>query len=197
MYTVYALVDPCTTEIRYIGQTQNHPTVRLGEHLAKEDTNRQKLAWFEYLRRLDTKPLVVTLERAGTLEDALRIENQWIAFGIRIGWDLLNKTNGKSARRHMPHSKNERKLNVITTDDAGRWDDVVAAWFATHPAALTGPAVGVSDLARAMCRDNEAGSDANYEAYKGRAHKLFHEFRAAVHLPNGDRLGVDVSNVAD
>ena len=83
------------------------------------------------------------------------------------------------------------------TDEPGRWDNVVVGWFATHPSALTGPAVGISDLARAMCRDNEGGSDANYEAYKGRAHKLFHEFRAAVHLPNGDRLGVDVSNIAD
>lgn len=82
------------------------------------------------------------------------------------------------------------------TDEPGRWDNVVVGWFATHPSALTGPAVGISDLARAMCRDNEAGSDVNYEAYKGRAHKLFHEFRAAVHLPSGDKLGVDVSNIA-
>jgi hypothetical protein len=59
---------------------------------------------------------------------------------------------------------------------AGRWDDVVAAWFDANPQALTGPAKGISDLARAMCRDNE-GDDANYEAYKGRAFDLFHEFR--------------------
>jgi len=95
----------------------------------------------------------------------------------------------------------ERAVNVPAgtaagTDDPGRWDDVVAAWFAAHPSALTGPAVGVSDLARAMCRDNEGGSDANYEAYKGRAHKLFHEFRAAVHLPSGDKLGVDTTSTS-
>lgn len=64
-------------------------------------------------------------------------------------------------------------------DDPGRWDDVVAAWFATHPAALSGPALGISDLARAMCRDNE-GNDSNYEVYKGRAHKLFHDYRKTV-----------------
>lgn len=68
---------------------------------------------------------------------------------------------------------------VSGPDDPGRWEDVVAAWFATHPAAKTGPALGISDLARAMCRDNE-GNDANYEAYKGRAHKLFHDYRKTV-----------------
>jgi hypothetical protein len=94
--------------------------------------------------------------------------------------------------------RQERVENVpsgtaLGTDEWGRWDDVVAEWFASHPSALTGPAIGISDLARAMCRDNEGGSDAGYEAYKGRAHKLFHEFRAAVHLPSGDKLGVDVT----
>ena len=71
----------------------------------------------------------------------------------------------------------ERNGGTQTVDDARRWDDVVAAWFAANPQALTGPAQGISSLARAMCSDNE-GTDANYEAYKGRAHKLFHEFRA-------------------
>ena len=81
-------------------------------------------------------------------------------------------------------------------DDPGRWDDIVAAWFAANPQALTGAALGISDLARAMCRDNEGGNDANYEAYKGRAHKLFHEFRAAVRLPGGERLGTDITGGA-
>ena len=74
----------------------------------------------------------------------------------------------------------------------GRWDDVVCEWFRTHPAALSGPAIGISDLARAMCRDAE-GTDANYEAYKGRAHPLFHAFRNSVRLPTGERLGTDTA----
>ena len=72
---------------------------------------------------------------------------------------------------------------------------MVAAWFAANPQALTGPAQGISDLARAMCRDNE-GNEGNYNAYKGRAHPLFHEFRKAVHLPNGERLGTDITGGA-
>ena len=77
----------------------------------------------------------------------------------------------------LENAGTERNAGTPAVDDGGRWDDVVAAWFSANQQALTGPAKGISDLARAMCRDNEGGSDANYEAYKGRAHALFHDYR--------------------
>ena len=89
----------------------------------------------------------------------------------------------------------ERNAGTTVETQPGRWDDVVAAWFAVNPQALTGPAKGISDLARAMCQDNE-GNTANYEAYKGRAFDLFHEFRNSVRLPGGDKLGVDITGGA-
>lgn len=89
-------------------------------------------------------------------------------------------------------TQNGAETGTPGTDDSGRWNAVVDAWFAANPQALLGPAVGVSDLARAMCADAE-GADANYAAYKGRAHKLFHEFRNAVRLPGGERLGTDTA----
>ena len=92
----------------------------------------------------------------------------------------------------LENAGTERNAGTLADDAPGRWDDVVAAWFAANPQALTGPAQGISDLARAMCRDAE-GNDANYANYKGRAHPLFHEFRKAVRLPNGDRLGTDIT----
>jgi uncharacterized MnhB-related membrane protein len=104
-----------------------------------------------------------------------------------VGLPEVERQNGTQ------NGAQERNAGTPGPDDPGRWDDVVAAWFATHPAALTGPARGISDLARAMCRDNEGGNDANYEAYKGRAHKLFHEFRAAVRLPGGQPLSTDIT----
>ena len=81
-----------------------------------------------------------------------------------------------SAVPPLENAGTERNAGTQAIDEPGRWDDVVAAWFAANPQALTGPAQGISSLARVMCRDNE-GNDGNYEAYKGRAHKLFHEFR--------------------
>lgn len=83
-------------------------------------------------------------------------------------------------------------MNASTEDDPGYWDDVVADWFRLHPTALTGPALGVSDLARAMAR-HATGNEADYEAYKSRAHKLYHQFRQSARLPGGERFGVDIT----
>jgi hypothetical protein len=77
--------------------------------------------------------------------------------------------------------------------DDSRWQPLVDRWFAEHPAALTGPAIGISDIARRMAVAETGSADA-YERYKGIAHKLFHEFRANVSLPGGARLGTDTSH---
>lgn len=100
--------------------------------------------------------------------------------------------------RSTPHSdsfsrvngQNERSANA--EDAPGYWDDVVANWFRLHPTALTGPALGISDLARAMSLHATGNAD-KYEDYKSRAHTLFHAFRRNVRLPGGERLGVDVT----
>ena len=92
----------------------------------------------------------------------------------------------------LENAGTERNAGTTVEAQPGRWDDVVAAWFAANPQALTGPAKGISDLARAMCQDNE-GNTANYEAYKGRAFDLFHEFRNSVRLPTGDKFGTDIT----
>jgi len=92
------------------------------------------------------------------------------------------------------NAQNERSANGSNPeDDPNFWADVVADWFRQHPQALTGPALGISDLARTMCR-HATSNEAGYEQYKSRAHKLFHQFRANVRLPGGERLGVDISN---
>jgi hypothetical protein len=116
------------------------------------------------------------------------------ASGVVVGVGVRGGERGGSARveRVQNGSENGTENGTPGTDEPGRWDDVVAAWFSANPQALTGAALGISDLARAMCRDAE-GDTANYEAYKGRAHKLFHEFRNAVRLPDGGRLGTDIS----
>lgn len=82
-------------------------------------------------------------------------------------------------------------MNAPMNNAGEQWDDVVIAWFAANPQALTGPPVGISDLARAMAASE--GNSRPHTAYKGLAHKLFHAFRKNVRLPSGDPLGVDVT----
>ncbi len=196
MWTIYALVDPRTSQIRYIGQTQNHPEIRLDGHLHKKDENREKREWLDALKRLSLKPFVVILDYASSQNDALELEREWIKLGIKAEWPLLNSSNTHTSAPRRPRKVGKpRKVVPLSAETISRWRPVVAAWFAANPQALTGPAQGISDLARAMCRDAE-GNDANYANYKGRAHKLFHEFRAAVRLPNGDKIGTDITGGA-
>ena len=91
--------------------------------------------------------------------------------------------------RSSVNGASERSVNE---DDPGFWDDLVADWFRRHPHALTGPPLGVSDLARTMA-NYAMGDEKNFEAYKSRAHRLFHAFRNNVRLPNGGVLGVDTT----
>lgn len=93
--------------------------------------------------------------------------------------------------RSGPNANGERAQNA-PDEDPGYWDDVVADWFRLHPTALTGPALGVSDLARTMAV-HATGDATKFESYKSRAHALFHEFRNNVRLASGERLGVDIT----
>ena len=99
-----------------------------------------------------------------------------------------------SAHERLDERHDERSMNASTQadDDASRWQPLIDAWFAEHPAALSGPAVGISDIARRMALA-ATGDASNYERYKSTAHQLYHEFRRSVRLPSGDKLGADVS----
>lgn len=106
------------------------------------------------------------------------------------GEGTADNANERSCERRDEHSTNAPTL--ADDDDASRWQPLIDAWFAEHPAALSGPAVGISDIARRMALA-ATGDAANYERYKSTAHQLYHEFRRSVRLPSGDKLGADVS----
>ena len=77
-------------------------------------------------------------------------------------------------------------------EQIARWQSLVDAWFADHPDALTGPALGISDIARAMASAD--GRPTEYENYKSTAHRMFHDFRRSVRI-NGKPFGADKSTV--
>lgn len=108
--------------------------------------------------------------------------------GERSGGRPSQFTAGTNATNGTP----ERDAMNRDSWGRGHWDDVVAEWFRSHPQALTGPPLGISDLARTMCR-HETGSDAGYESFKSTAHKFFHAFRQSARLPGGERLGTDIT----
>jgi predicted GIY-YIG superfamily endonuclease len=96
---IYALVDPRTNSIRYIGKTINLKA-RLYAHRNWKSLNCsiRKHRWTFELARAGLSPTVQALEEmaehwmiGSTLNDA---EKRWIAHGRALGWDLLNVTGG-------------------------------------------------------------------------------------------------------
>ena len=201
MWTIYALVDPRTSQIRYVGQTQNHPEIRLDGHLHKKDDNKAKRAWIDELRRLSLKPVAVVLEYVPTLREALIAETEWIRRGKESGWQLLNWGNVRVIRR-KPRFVKVKAVPVITkrgtipgspatVNDWHKW--TLDNYLPAHPELLQldtrGRGMGIKALSEAMATEN--GKDA--EAMKGTASEVAKRLREECRLPGGAPLGTDVS----
>jgi len=96
---VYALVDPRTGLIGYIGKS-DYPNRRLRQHIedALEGTGTPKKRWIrELLVEHRKAPQMVILEQAeGRWRER---ERWWIAFGRKLGWPLTNATDGGDGPR--------------------------------------------------------------------------------------------------
>lgn len=88
---IYALKDPRTDDIRYIGKS-NYPARRLGEHIAG-NSNKAKSVWIGELVDAGLKPKLVNLEEVPRDEWRER-EMHWIAEGHKQGWPLVNISQG-------------------------------------------------------------------------------------------------------
>ena len=97
MTSIYALRDPISNDVRYIGKTAYLPSRRLNIHLSdsREKTSHLPSAkWMRKLRRSGLKPTVETLEVVNHDGDWEERERYWITFFRESGSRLLNLTDG-------------------------------------------------------------------------------------------------------
>ena len=94
MTYIYALEDPNTNEVRYIGKS-DAPKSRCANHLAmsKADVNIHKKRWIAKLKRNGQKPNLIILERVPEREWQDR-ERWWIQHGRDSSWPLTNIASG-------------------------------------------------------------------------------------------------------
>ena len=88
---IYALIDPRTKRVHYIGKTINL-RARFHTHLswARSGNDRSiKADWLRDLLASDMRPIMMTLQEV-CQEDSREIELAWIAHGKRHNWPLLN-----------------------------------------------------------------------------------------------------------
>ena len=105
--TVYALADPETLEVRYVGQSVN-PLARLRGHLAEARRHYGNHKKKEWLESLNEDPYVVTLTTTD-LADARDVEAQWIERFLEEGHRLTNVHRVKHGRREDARGIGKRR----------------------------------------------------------------------------------------
>ncbi len=84
---IYALVNPLTGDMRYIGKTIQ-PKRRFKQHL-KGETNR-KCVWLQYLQEQSLQPAMLILETVPEEEDGRERELFWVRLVLNNGGRLVN-----------------------------------------------------------------------------------------------------------
>lgn len=94
---IYALIDPETNKIRYIGQTINVKR-RYRQHLSAKDTNKHKFNWINSLKSKNLKPLIKVI---GIYDRSIidNMERFWIDYCKRIGCKLVNCDSGGNGKK--------------------------------------------------------------------------------------------------
>lgn len=185
MYTIYALVDPRTRQIRYIGQTSRHPTVRSEDHWSNEDEhNKRKRDWIQELKLLNAKPSVVALQYVNSANEANKSERYWITLGLRYNWPLVNGTTPASYNDAQKRAKKKAATKPAFCTWSIWYEYIFAYMNTSHGAGLwQSPARGVRALARAMSR-HATGSEAAEDGYVSIASKVAADIRATSSAPH-------------
>lgn len=110
MVFIYALIDPFSCKVRYIGKT-----IRLKERLANqcnEKSNTYRCHWIQSILAKGKKPVQVVLQELNNNEDWKSAEQKWISIARKYGWDLVNLTDGGDGVVNLSGESKERLLKT-------------------------------------------------------------------------------------
>ena len=110
MIYIYALIDPNTAKIRYIGKSVR-PKERLKNQM-NEVSNCHRSHWLQSLKSLGLVPHQVILQELEDDADWQSVEIDWIKRGRDLGWSLTNNTDGGDGVCNLPKETRERMAKV-------------------------------------------------------------------------------------
>lgn len=119
---IYALKDPETLEIRYIGQTSRGMR-RPQEHeifAKKIGAQSYKYKWIRALQARGFRYLVEILQVVESAELLNEAECAWIEKGRKLGWKLTNLTDGGEGTRGYREKKSPEHRMKISAANKGR-----------------------------------------------------------------------------
>lgn len=116
MYSIYALVDPRTEEVRYIGYTGNLKNRYTTHCSLKDKGNPEKQAWVDELKALKLKPQLIVLEETPEKADALLCEKSWIQAYLEQGAILTNVRDADLAPPECRMSEEEWSIEMLFRD---------------------------------------------------------------------------------
>lgn len=112
MISIYALIDPRTNEIRYVGKTKYPLVVRLQQHINAKKQRRHVYYWLRVLWKNNRVPTIRLLEE---VEDTQwqEAEQRWIAKIKTEGAQLTNHTiGGDGLSGYVMSEEHRRKIGI-------------------------------------------------------------------------------------
>ena len=110
MIYIYALIDPNTYKIRYIGKS-TRPKQRLQNQM-NEVSNCHRSHWLQSLKAEGKRPHQVILQELYDDEHWQSFEVAWIRHGRAMGWPLTNNTDGGDGVCNLPEETRKRRAKV-------------------------------------------------------------------------------------
>lgn len=122
--TIYGLIDPRTSQLRYVGKTVLGLQDRLNRHCNESNTEikNHRVDWIRNLAKAGLRPEIIELETVRA--DWIEAEQFWISYMRFIGCELVNATFGgegapgikptRLARLRMSRSQLGRKHSAAT-----------------------------------------------------------------------------------
>jgi hypothetical protein len=113
MTIIYALLDPRSFVLRYVGKTSNTLIRRLAKHLVESRHNRWRSGrWIQSLVKLGLRPVIVSLQIVPDGTDWAAAERFWISHFKATGCDLLNHTPGGEGRSGLHTEAAKAKMSA-------------------------------------------------------------------------------------
>lgn len=98
MQSVYALIDPRDSQVRYIGIARD-VFKRYAQHLNYPHRNAENIEWINDLKASGTAPLLKVIEADISNQDIYEREKYWITHYIKIGAPLTNIIVPRAAKK--------------------------------------------------------------------------------------------------